>query len=201
LNSPLDLPQVERRVLATLNEDGLLDLGLGLGTLVIALTMNHGSIVYLAMTPVLLAMFVRGMRRRFTYPRVGFAKLKSPPMTRVKIIALVSVTLILTMITLLSVPRVTPFKVSGGDQWLLFSYLPAALILTIAMIFAHRHKVFNIYGYILIVVGCFLHSRLSPVPLQYYLLLIGAVAAATGLGRFIIFLKNHPKPDTGHSDE
>jgi hypothetical protein len=198
MEDQIDLQQVERKALSTIHQDGLLDLGLGLGLLLVGLTLMRGGSTFLALLPILLAMFVRGMRRRYTYPRVGFAKFKSPGLNKVMVIELVGITLLLGILAAMVIPRsVIPIKISASDQWLTFSYFTAFIILVIGMIFAYSQKYHRIYSYALLMIGCYLHSRLTPVPLPLYLLMIGIVATIVGLTMFFKFLKSHPIASAG----
>jgi hypothetical protein len=201
MEDPIDLQKVERRVMATMHQDGLMDLGIGLGTMIIGYAMHTHRTIYFVILPILLAMFIRGMRRRFTYPRIGFAKLKSPSLTPVKVIVFSSIIVISVVLAMVRrLPRSAPIKISSSGQWLFYSYFIALIVLTLAIMLAYRLKAFRIFGYVVLALGCWVHSRFAPIPLPFYVMVVGLVAMITGSVLFVKFLRSHPIPAAGQVD-
>jgi hypothetical protein len=75
---PLDLREVERGVRQSYAQDGVTHLFMGLLLAMIGLSLFSSSFSYLGGLAALLIFPVEIVRRRVTYPRVGYAKLAMP---------------------------------------------------------------------------------------------------------------------------
>jgi len=77
-----DTGSLERRAYRTLNEDGLVDVGVGLGLLAAALYIGLPRLAgatmaaWSALAPILIMLLLRGLRKRFVYPRIGYARIR-----------------------------------------------------------------------------------------------------------------------------
>ena len=73
---------VQRRAYRALNEDGIVDMALGLALLFVALYVGPRHLVrwnmtvWTALAPMLVMLAARGLRRRFVYPRIGYARIR-----------------------------------------------------------------------------------------------------------------------------
>jgi hypothetical protein len=74
---------LQRRAYRVLNEDGLVDFGVGLGLLFAALYIGLDHLAGVDMAawsgffPILVMLVSRGLRKRFVYPRIGYARIRN----------------------------------------------------------------------------------------------------------------------------
>lgn len=203
-----DFADMRRRALRAVNEDGLFDFGLGLGLLLVAVWFvlqrftGFRSSGLFAILPILVMFLVRGMRARFTYPRVGFARPSVGPLRLGVVIALVGF-LVLGVVALL-VFELTSLRVSRS----IFHYLPAFLGLLGAgglALFGNRAGLVRMYVYAaLVLVALAAVYALRAEEIYFFIVpagLAGVVMFVTGIVLFVRFLRRHPKPAPGATDE
>ncbi|UCG43810.1 MAG: hypothetical protein JSU73_04120 [candidate division WOR-3 bacterium] len=191
---------VRRRVLRTVNRDGLFDLGLGLGLLLVAgwFALERFAEVQMtgifAILPMMILFLVRGMRKRYTYPRVGYANLKTGPVRLGLMIGLL-VTVLLVLATFLAF-QFTSLRVPRS----IFGYLPTFLGLVGVGGLAYfsyrtgypRYLVYAGLDLTLLAIVLLLRAEaiftfIAPAAV------VGTVMFVTGIATFVRFLRTHPR--------
>lgn len=195
-----DLGRVRRSAFRAVNQDGLMDAFLGL-VMVLA-----GGWMYLdrfqgveltglpAIMPILVMFGMRGMRKRYTYPRVGYANLK----TRGKRLgAMLFVTALLVAgVLAFAVARLTGSEIPRAAIRL----FPALVGVSLAvwMVFLYRGSGFVRY---LVYAAVMLAALVAGYGLGLSTALVfiaamgacGLVMLAAGIVTFVRFLRAHPK--------
>lgn len=147
----------------------------------------------------LLIVLVSVARRVFSVSRVGLARLKSSPLTKVTQIALFVVTLSLVLATLFMTRSVEQPVLAGAPAWL--SRLSgdiffAALIIGVFTLFAHFTGIprLHLYGW-LIGLGSLASAALMVYAGHTFnlpLVLAGLIIVSTGVGLFLRFVRRYP---------
>lgn len=96
---PLNLQEIEKASRGVFNEDGLLYIATGLLLLVVGLSFFFRPLLILVAFGALLVIPLEVVRRRVTYPRLGYAKFNTPPGT-VRGIVLFAVVVIILLVAI-----------------------------------------------------------------------------------------------------
>lgn len=202
-NQDLRLPadvDVQRRAYRALNEDGLVDFAVGLGLSFVALYVGLWRLAGVKMAawsglfPVFVMLISRGLRKRFVYPRIGYARIRnaSPAILLTATLGLLLVAGLVVM-TIYARRGMRPpamlvpwlfrvFALAGGATLYLMGrrtglvrfYVHSAVILVAVLASAAVRNA--VYGLILM------------------LGLPGLTLFITGMVCFFLFLRRHPKP-------
>ena len=187
-------------------EDGLWDILLGKVFILLGiypLTRNLlGPVLNLVLFLGILALLVVAVsaaRRIFSVPRLGLARLKSSPLTRVTRIALLVATLALVLATLFMAGTAAQPALAGAPTWLgrlSVDIFFSALIIFIFTLFAHFTGVprLHLYGWL---IGL---GNLASAALMVYaghtfslpLALAGLIVVLTGVSLFLRFVRRYP---------
>ena len=187
-------------------EDGLWDILLGKVFILLGiypLTRNLlGPVLNLVLFLGILALLVVAVsaaRRIFSVPRLGLARLKAGPLTRVTRIALLVATLALVLATLFMAGTAAQPAVAGAPTWLgrlSVDIFFSALIIFIFTLFAHFTGVprLHLYGWL---IGL---GNLASAALMVYaghtfslpLALAGLIVVLTGVSLFLRFVRRYP---------
>jgi hypothetical protein len=193
---------LQRRAYRTLNEDGLVDFSVGLGLSFAALYVGLWRLagvnmaVWSGLFPIFVMLIARGLRKRFVYPRIGYARIRnaSPAI------------LLMATITLLLVAGVVVMTIYAGRgvrppamlfPWLL-RFFALAGAATLALMGRRTGWVrFYVHaGVVLVAVLASLAVRNANYGPILMLGVPGIVLLVTGLVVFSLFLRRHPKPMT-----
>jgi len=199
LKMPADV-DVQRRAYRALNEDGIVDFSLGLGLLFAASYVGLNHVGGLNMTgwsgfaPILVMLMARGLRKRFVYPRIGYARVRfaSPA-----ILLMATLTLLLVAgVVVMTVYARRGLRPPGTLMpWLLRLFALAGAA-TLALM-GRRTGWRRFYVHAGVIVATVFVSVAVP-GVHFGLLLMlglpGLVLLVTGLVCFFIFLRRHPKP-------
>lgn len=187
-------------------EDGLWDILLGKVFILLGiypLTRNLlGPVLNLVLFLGILALLivaVSAARRIFSVPRLGLARLKSSPLTRVTRIALLMATFALVLATLFMAGTAAQPALAGAPTWLgrlSVDIFFSALIIFVFTLFAHFTGVprLHLYGWL---IGL---GNLASAALMVYaghtfnlpLALAGLIIVLTGAGLFLRFVRRYP---------
>ena len=201
MNDNPPLAGVRRRALRAVNQDGLVDTFLGFTMLMAALYMYLDKFLAVEVTalPAVLPLFVvfgiRGLRKRYTWPRVGYADLKTRGARVGSMVAVAAVfVLLLGLFLLLKVFGIT---LSGTVKHL----LPLPLVGGIAVWFAvmARQTGFNryyVYAALLAALLAATHVFGLTTSLTFIIPMAtaGLLMLVTGIACFARFLRRHPEP-------
>lgn len=194
----VDLGSIERKTFRESQQDGLLELVMGVCMIAISTRLFSRVLVVMLVLPVILFHpFLEAMRKRFTYPRIGYVKLiPDKPKEVVTGIFLVSV----VVVCILAVA----FLIFGGirnfEMWLRWCPFWGGTVL--AGMFssfasksgAVRHYVFAAWSLLAGIVLSLIRFDATETGTLLYFAVMGALLVPFGLMRFAAFLRAHPKP-------
>jgi hypothetical protein len=123
MSEPIDLNEVERKVHRAFNQDGLIYLFMGILLTLVGLSFVNERLSWLGGTAVLLIFPIEILRRRITYPRIGYVRFDLPKGFTRGILGFVVIA-----VTVLSV---LAFAGDGRFQ----RYLPLAISITMSLAF------------------------------------------------------------------
>ena len=197
MSRQIDIGGVERKVFAESQQDGLLELVMGICMIAISTRLFSRVLVVMLVLPVILfAPLLEAMRKRFTYPRTGYVKLiPDKPGHVVGGIFLVSV----VVLALLAVALLVFGKVGDFELWLRWCPFWGGTVL--AGMFssfasrsgAIRHYVFAAWSFVAGIVLSALKFDAVETGTLLYFAVMGGLLIAFGFVRFVTFLREHPK--------
>lgn len=154
------------------------------------------NIPWIVIGPVL----IETVRKRTTYPRIGYARMarRGATATRILLVCIIGIAL-LTLVTAL-IFLLLGFSVQENWQ----NVIKIAAVLFIPVIFgllAHEHKVYRwlVYG-VVIGLGGLVVMSVAPRSIEYYFVILGAVISIIGFKIFLDFLKRNPRQAEEASD-
>jgi len=198
MSRQVDTGGIERKVFADSQQDGLLELVMGICMIAISTRLLSRVLVVMLVLPVILfAPLLETMRRRFTYPRTGYVKLiPDKPGHVVGGIFLVSV----VVVGILAVALLVFGRVGDFDLWLRWCPFWGGTVL--AGMFssfasksgATRNYIFAAWSFVAGIVLSALKFDAVETGTLLYFAVMGALLIPFGLVRFVTFLCEHPKP-------
>ena len=199
----LNLKEIEKKAYRDSQQDGLMEVMMGL------ILMTFGGFFYSPVFAfyILLIVFagriVESIRRRYTYPRIGFVKFhEENPKDALTGVFLFEFAVIVIIFTLISIFG----DVKDYSQWVKWSPLFFGMILVGP--FAHaasrsgniRYTGYAILSVILGVFFSLIEFGSGCTGLILYLVFIGAFLFLSGLVIFSLFLRKYPLPAEGAPD-
>jgi len=200
MDEKIDLKDIEQRAWKVYMQDGLVEIMIGV-VLFFASGAFHTSstVVFLVFWPIFGQNIIEAIRKRYTYPRIGYVKLQSddPKKTAGGIF--------LYMVAVFAIMVVVLYLLFGSGTWapyLLYQWLPTfvgAIFLGAMTYTKSKSGDARYYAYALVAIAIgvvFSLHRFEPVKMgvTLYLLLLSGIMIVTGLARFAVFLRNHPLP-------
>jgi hypothetical protein len=198
MTQEINLKELEKKAYRDSQQDGLMEVMMGL------ILMTFGGFFYSPIFAfyILLIVFsgkiMEFVRRRYTYPRIGFVKFHGEnPKDALTGVLLFELAVIVIMFTLISISG----NVMDYSQWVKWSPLFFGLILVGP--FAHaqsRSGNIRYYGYAIlsVILGLFfslVEFGSGGTGLILYLVIIGGFLVLSGLVIFIRFLRKYPLPE------
>ncbi|KPJ71945.1 hypothetical protein AMJ52_07965 [candidate division TA06 bacterium DG_78] len=176
-----------------------MDILLGVQLLLVYFWIEYRLVIYvawIAIGPVI----VEAIRKRTTYPRMGYARMANQGATAVRIILICVVG-----IALLSLITALIFVLSGypvQSNW--SNVIKIAAVLFIPVIFGlltYEHKVYRwfVYGLALGLGGLYFMLR-EPREIHIYIVILGGIITLIGITIFVDFLKKNPRQPGETSD-
>jgi hypothetical protein len=195
-----DLGDIKRKTRRHLYfQDGLMDILLGVQLLLVYFWIEYRLVIYaawIAIGPVI----IEAIRKRTTYPRIGYARMANQGATafRIILICLVGIALLSVITALIFVLLGFPVQ----NNW--ENVIKIAAVLFIPMIFgllAYEHKVYRWFVYGLAVGFGGLYFMLKdPREIHIYIVILGGIIALTGIKIFVDFLRRNPRQPEETSD-
>jgi len=193
----IDVRRIERKTFRESQQDGLLELVMGVCMIAISTRLFSRVLVVMLVLPVILFHpFLEAMRRRFTYPRIGYVKLiPDKPKEVISGIFLVSVVVVGIL--------AFAFLIYGGirnfELWLRWCPFWGGTVL--AGMFssfasksgAVRHHVFAAWSLLAGIVLSLIKFDAVETGTLLYFAVMGALLIPFGLVQFVAFLREHPK--------
>jgi hypothetical protein len=207
-NQDLQFPagvDLQRRAYRALNEDGVVDFALGLGLLFAASYVGLNHVGGLNMTgwsglaPILVMLMARGLRKRFVYPRIGYARVR-PASPAIVLTATLLLLLVAGLVAMTVYARRGVRPPGSLMPWLLRAFALAGAA-TLALM-GRQTGFVRFYVHAGVIVAAVFVS--VAVPGEHFGLLLmfglpGIILLVTGLVCFFTFLRRHPKPEATHA--
>jgi hypothetical protein len=193
---------IERRAYRTLNEDGIVDLSLGLGLSFAALYIGLWRLggvnmaVWSGLFPIMVMMLARGLRKRFVYPRIGYARARNAS-PAILMMATLSFLLVAGLVVMTIYARRGVRPPAALIPWMLRVFALAGAG-TLALM-GRRTGLVRFYLHAAVILVAALASAGVRDPNYGLLLMLGLpgfVLIAAGLVSFRTFLRRHPRPTT-----
>jgi hypothetical protein len=191
---------LQRRAYRTLNEDGVVDLSIGLGLLFAALYVGLWRLAGVNMAawsglfPIMVMMLARGLRKRYVYPRIGYARVrKASP--AILLMATMTLLLVAGLVVMTVYARRGVRPPSGLFPWLLRLFALAGAATLALMGQRTGFARFYVHAAVIVVAAA---SSLAVSNTNYGLTLMfglpGLVLLVIGAACFFRFLRRHPRP-------
>ena len=200
----IDLKQIERNIFRDYLQDGLVDMMFGVYFLFFGLKLLGGSVLsFIILLMVFFVPLLRGLKKRFTYPRAGYVELRQGDPWPVPWFILGS--FVLGLIALVVV-LIAAGVIAQPAQW--YRWMPICFGIWITGIFlglglsVRLVRYYVVAGVALVGGPTFallpLTRKLENIGL--FLAVVGAVLLAWGVVAFVRFLRKYPLPTEGAAD-
>jgi len=205
MSKEIDVKNIERKTFADSQQDGLLELVMGICMIAISTRLFSRVLVVMLVLPVILFHpLLEAMRKRFTYPRIGYVRLiPDKPKEVISGIFLVSVAVAVIMVIV--------FLIFGGirnfELWLRWCPFWGGTVL--AGMFssfasksgAVRHHIFAVWSLLAGIFLSLINFDAVETGTLLYFAVMGAILIPFGLARFVTFLRTHPQPTKETNDD
>ena len=200
MSDRINVDELEKSVRREYNQDGLMELLLGIMLFFMAGTFASSSLIVFITFPILyMNKFLERLRSKFTYPRIGYAELKpdEDPETGNGILKYMMMVIVIMSLSL--------YLLYNGDftDFSIYKWVPAfvgAMFLgamlnlrgTTGDPFALVYSVISLIGGL----GFSLYEFIDPkANIEYYLLSLSAFYLIAGVLRLYVFQRRHPVVD------
>jgi hypothetical protein len=197
MTTKIDLKQIEQKAYRGSNQDGLMEIMIGILLTVFGATFGSVLYVFAFLIPIFLfPRLMEAIRKRYTYPRIGYAKLPAddPKKTAKGIFAYIAVVLVLMVICFLLLG-----KAKDAAAYRKWSPALMGVLLVGGFLYAHgKSGDFRYIIYIILSVGFGL--LFSIMNFESYdglianFFVMGSIFIVAGAILFILFLHKYPKP-------
>ena len=201
MKSAADLDIVKRKTRHLHFQDGLMDVLLGVHLLLTYFVIEYRlllNIPWIVIGPVI----IEAIRKRTTYPRVGYVRMANQGATAIRIVLVCAIGIVLLALVTALIFLLLGLPIQ--NNW--HNVLKIAAVLFIPVIFgllAHEHRVYRwlIYG-VFIGLGGLAIMSVAPQSIKYYFVVLGVAISLIGVKIFADFLKDNPRqpeeaPDVG----
>ncbi|MHC4119403.1 MAG: hypothetical protein ACYSWO_18060 [Planctomycetota bacterium] len=198
MSREIDVKAIERKTFRESQQDGLLELVMGICMIAISTRLFSRVLVVMLVLPVIgFHPLLEAMRKRFTYPRIGYVKLiPDKPKEVVAGIFLVSV----IVVCILAVALLIFGGAGSFATWLRWCPFWGGTVL--AGMFgsfasksgAVRHRLFAAWSLFAGIVLSLIRFDAVETGTLLYFAVMGALLIPFGLVQFTAFLRAHPKP-------
>jgi hypothetical protein len=198
MSAAIDLLKIEKKAYRDSQQDGLMEVMMGLILITFGCFLYSPVFAFYILLIIFSKKIVESIRRRYTYPRIGFVKFhKENPKDALTGVFLFEFAVIVIIFTLISIFG----DVKDYSRWIKWSPLFFGMILVGP--FAHaasRSGSIRYTGYAMlsVVLGLFfsiIEFGSGYIGLILYLVFIGAFLFLGGLVIFTLFLRKYPLPE------
>jgi hypothetical protein len=205
MSKEIDVKNIERKAFADSQQDGLLELVMGICMIAISTRLFSRVLVVMLVLPVILFHpLLEAMRKRFTYPRIGYVKLiPDKPKDVITGIFLVSIAVaVILVIVFLIFGDITNFEL-----WLRWCpFWGGTVIAGMFSSFASksgaaRHYIFAAWSLLAGILLSLINFEAVETGTLLYFASMGAVLTPFGFIRFAAFLREHPQPTKETNDD
>ena len=205
MSKEIDVKSIERKTFADSQQDGLLELVMGICMIAISTRMFSRVLVVMLVLPVILFHpLLEAMRKRFTYPRIGYVKLiPDKPKEVISGIFLVSVAVAVIMVIVFLIFG----DIGNFELWLRWCpFWGGAVLAGMFSSFASksgavRHHIFAVWSLLAGISLSLINFDAVETGTLLYFAVMGAILIPFGLARFVTFLRTHPQPAKEVNDD
>jgi len=197
MSEEIHLRNIERKAFRESQQDGLLELVMGICMLAISTRLFSRVLVVMMVLPVILFHpLLEAMRKRFTYPRIGYVKLiPDKPKQVITGIFLVSIAVVVIMVIVFLIFG----DITNFELWLRWCPFWGGTVL--AGMFssfgaksgAIRYHIFAGWSLLAGILLSLINFDGVETGTLLYFAAMGAILVPFGLAQFVIFLRKHPK--------
>ena len=196
MNNSLDLKKIEKKAYISYHADGLFDLIAGITLMLFSWAIKDDFIGMIAIIPIMVMLLMKGLKKKITYPRLGYVQFPNEVVKRKKsyMVIILTVVMLLGMVFFFILQS---DKVSPELQQFIYDSTPfviGAIIVSLALVLAYLQKITRLYGYAGMIVLFYLTAPMVPWHLPHYLLISGIIFTLAGTILLINFLKKYPLP-------
>jgi hypothetical protein len=193
---------LQRRAYRTLNEDGVVDLSLGLGLSFTALCIGLWRLggvnmaAWSGLIPITIMLLARRLRKRFVYPRIGYARARNAS-PAILMMAALGLLLVAGLVVMTVYARRGVRPPAGLIPWTLRLF--ALAVAGTLFVMGRRTGLVRFYLHAAVILVAALASAGVRDPNCGLLLMLGLpglVLTVAGLVSFRTFLRRHPGPTT-----
>ena len=206
----LDIKSVRRRTWWSVYQDGFLEIGLGIIFLLAAITfaMGKGAMTFGALLFVIIVLVIMpDLRRRFTYPRIGYAELRYRDFAKYYAVLITFIDIVLFAVILsyfdMSDDSRQRVVVVCANPSVIVGLITATVFVVLRIMFGKRS--YHNIALLSLVVGVVIALINTPSwkhDLVLYFALMGSVLLAYGCKMFSRFVADNPiLEEEGNGDE
>jgi hypothetical protein len=187
----ISLKEIQRKVYMTFFQDGIWDIFLGLFILGWGLAILTDATYLPGVTFIGLYFAIWGIKKRITYPRIGYARFSATKRRRIT----TRVVILGVVVLLAGVMAAVLWGIGTRPQWLVdyFSLVFNGMLAAIVCFIAYWARVNRFYAYAsLIFLGAVFHVWLG-VRWEFGFIGAGGIIVLIGVGILISFLRKYPK--------
>lgn len=190
----LDLKQFQRKTSLSFFEDGLWDLLLGIFLLGWGVGILTDNAAFSGIWIVVLYPIVFGLKKRLTYPRIGYAKVRQADRRLRQLLIAGVVCLLLGIFAFLM------FQSGTTPDWLAgnFDFIFGAVFATLALAVAAWWWVRRWYVYSGLILAAFAAQNWLGWPFEWAFFIAGGLVTISGALVLTRFLRRYPKIDLEH---
>jgi hypothetical protein len=199
----LDLDEIERKIYREANSDGIMELLLGFLLFFMASTWGNSYNVFVAFFPIYGNRVIEAIKAKFTYPRIGYVKLKQEE----KNIGWGILGYVLIVIAIVSVIA-TIFYGGNLESLDVYRWVPLVIggIFLGGMIYHHSKSgdpFTYLYSLIVLVAGVIFTFFLTEsfIQIKLYLLFLAGFFVLAGLVRLLTFVRRNPVVEMHDANE
>ncbi len=181
----------ESKVYLAFMEDGVMEIGLGIWLLLIGLFITFNQIAFLGVA-IIPTIFIVPLKKKFTYPRIGFVKIKTNTKLQTKRLSIIlSVGLIGILSSMFFILK--PGIMSIKSIIFITGIVAIIMLLTDAIIM----KIKRNYIYALVTAIVFFIAGMKWLEFKTILLILGGAAIFDGITMLLKFIKKYPIENIG----
>ena len=204
MNNSIDLKKIEKKAYMSYHADGLFDLVVGFALLLYGFALFNDFVSISAIITVLIVVIMPKLKKKITYPRLGYVQFPREVVKRKKAFLVVVLTIVMLLgllfFFLLQSDKVSPIlQQTVSDS---VPFVVGVLVVSIFLTLAYLQKITRLYAYAGMIVLFYLTAPLVPWHLPHYLLITGIVFTIVGIILLINFIKKYPLPpkDVHHAE-
>lgn len=205
MNKKIELDQIERKMYREANSDGIMELLLGIVLFFMAGVWGRSySSVFLVFFPIYGSRVLEAIKRKLTYPRIGYVKFKPEG-------ASIGWGILGYVLVVIAVVSIVAFIFNGGnlEDVDVYRWVPLAIggIFLGGMIYHHGKSgdpYVYLYSFVTLVAGgifTFYGLESSMRSIEFYLLSLAGFFLIVGIIRLVTFIRRNPVVEVPEVDE